>query len=64
VIAEGVETEEQAEMLRQQGCDKMQGYLYGRPMPPADLDSWLRAESTGNEDPSDCRIGGSPTLMR
>ncbi|WP_417531155.1 putative bifunctional diguanylate cyclase/phosphodiesterase [Marinobacter lipolyticus] len=31
VIAEGVETEEQARLLRLLRCDQMQGYLYGRP---------------------------------
>jgi len=32
VIAEGVETREQHEFLRAQGCDRGQGYWYGRPM--------------------------------
>ena len=35
--AEGVETQEQADLLRQQGCREVQGYLYGRPMPAARL---------------------------
>jgi EAL domain-containing protein (putative c-di-GMP-specific phosphodiesterase class I) len=35
VVAEGVETEEQASILRTQGCDQMQGYLYSKPLPEA-----------------------------
>lgn len=37
VVAEGVETEEQAAILRELGCDIAQGYLYGRPVPLAEL---------------------------
>jgi predicted signal transduction protein with EAL and GGDEF domain/hemoglobin-like flavoprotein len=36
--AEGVETEEQFELLRAAGCTQAQGYLFGRPCPVADLD--------------------------
>ena len=32
VLAEGVETEEQARILRDQGCDEVQGYLYSQPV--------------------------------
>jgi diguanylate cyclase (GGDEF)-like protein len=37
VVAEGVETTEQLEIIRELGCDRAQGFLLGRPMPAADL---------------------------
>ena len=36
-VAEGVETREQAKYLRQKGCEQIQGYLLGRPMPYHEL---------------------------
>lgn len=33
VVAEGVETEEQASLLRSLGCDEMQGFLFSKPVP-------------------------------
>ncbi len=43
VMAEGVETEAQMGILRQQGCHLIQGFLFARPMPPDDVWSWLTA---------------------
>lgn len=43
-VAEGVETEEQAGMLRWLGCDLAQGWLYGEPVPAADLDAAVQAD--------------------
>ncbi|MFZ2309548.1 MAG: EAL domain-containing protein [Rhodoferax sp.] len=39
VVAEGVETEEQARLLRLLNCDEMQGYLFSRPVPRDVLES-------------------------
>jgi EAL domain-containing protein (putative c-di-GMP-specific phosphodiesterase class I) len=41
VIAEGVETAAQSEALRAAGCHVMQGYLYARPLSPAEAGRWL-----------------------
>ena len=36
-VAEGVETEAQREMLRALGCTEMQGYLFSKPKPAAEV---------------------------
>lgn len=43
VVAEGVETEAQADFLRRYGCPVLQGYLYARPMPVAELATLLKS---------------------
>jgi len=45
VVAEGVETEAQLASLRNEGCDEVQGYLFGRPMPSPRFIDLLRSES-------------------
>jgi outer membrane receptor protein involved in Fe transport len=41
ITAEGIETQEQSDFLRANGCDKSQGYLYGRPCPAAQIGQML-----------------------
>ena len=46
VVAEGVETAPVARFLASAGCDQVQGYLYARPMAPAQFEEWICAEWT------------------
>ena len=45
VLAEGVETESELRLVRAMGCDEVQGYYLGRPMPEADIAGWLNRPS-------------------
>jgi len=44
IIAEGVEEEAQAIFLRAAGCERMQGYLFARPMPAEAMEAHLREQ--------------------
>jgi EAL domain-containing protein (putative c-di-GMP-specific phosphodiesterase class I) len=44
VVAEGVETQAQADFLIQSQCECLQGYLFGRPQP---LEAWLSKQAPG-----------------
>jgi diguanylate cyclase (GGDEF)-like protein/PAS domain S-box-containing protein len=50
VVAEGVETPDQAEAAREAGCGELQGYLYSRPLPPQDVGLWLERLATQYAD--------------
>jgi diguanylate cyclase (GGDEF)-like protein/PAS domain S-box-containing protein len=49
VIAEGVEDHEQYNFLRQNGCDEVQGYYFGKPMSVADFTLRLQQEQSSEE---------------
>jgi EAL domain-containing protein (putative c-di-GMP-specific phosphodiesterase class I) len=51
VLIEGVETEEQRVLLRLAGCTEMQGFLFARPAPRAEIERFVAA-----------RAGGQPQL--
>ncbi|WP_187770605.1 putative bifunctional diguanylate cyclase/phosphodiesterase [Cognatilysobacter lacus] len=44
VAAEGVEDEATSDRLRELGCDVLQGFLFGRPVPNAEVQAWLTAQ--------------------
>jgi EAL domain-containing protein (putative c-di-GMP-specific phosphodiesterase class I) len=48
VVAEGVETPAQLELLAGCGCDAVQGYLFSRPLTPGALEAWLSGERSGS----------------
>ena len=68
MIAEGIETRDQADWFRTLGCRLGQGYLYARPMPHADVDRYLRRRAaTSGARTSLARTGttseGPPTPL-
>jgi EAL domain-containing protein (putative c-di-GMP-specific phosphodiesterase class I) len=49
VIAEGVETKEQMEMLKKLGCDIIQGYYFSKPLPPEEFGALIEKEIKEND---------------
>ena len=41
IVAEGIETQQQVDLLKRVGCDMIQGYFYSRPLPIAEFEAWL-----------------------
>lgn len=62
ITAEGVENEDQAMLLRAAGCDKVQGFLFGRPLDLSDVHASAAALRKQEENRSslESRRGGSP----
>ncbi len=46
VVAEGVETDEQLQVLKSLRCDEWQGYLHSKPLPPEEFIRRLRSEQS------------------
>ena len=46
LLAEGVETKEQVELLQSIGCDQVQGYYYAKPMPQEDFFELLKKQNS------------------
>jgi predicted signal transduction protein with EAL and GGDEF domain len=60
IVAEGVEEEAQALFLRAAGCQRMQGYLFARPMPPQAMEAHLRANAAASAS----AVPAAPALPR
>ena len=41
VVAEGVETREYVDFLKEQGCDMIQGFYFGKPMPVEKFETYM-----------------------
>ncbi len=46
VVAEGVENQVQMDFLKARGCEELQGFLFSKALPPAELEKWLHASQT------------------
>jgi diguanylate cyclase (GGDEF)-like protein len=57
VVAEGVETEKQAKFLRLLRCEEMQGYLFSKPLPAAEIAAMLRKQAQGEPARADLSGG-------
>jgi len=64
VVAEGVETSTQLELLRELNCDEVQGFLLARPLSPGDLESFLRRGARVIDGEEDGRESQTQALLR
>ncbi|MFG6456680.1 putative bifunctional diguanylate cyclase/phosphodiesterase [Roseateles sp. BYS96W] len=64
VIAEGVETLRQMEVLHRLGCSLMQGFLFSKPLPPDELERWISQTVLPRKAPWITQAEGSPDLAR
>jgi len=69
VIAEGVETLRQMEVLHRLGCSQMQGFLFSKPLPPDELEHWLSntvlpRKAPWMQEAGDGAAGAMPPLFK
>jgi len=64
VVAEGVETQRQREILLTLGCDELQGYLFAKPMSPRALLRWAMDDKPQATDFRASLFGDSQILLR
>jgi diguanylate cyclase (GGDEF)-like protein len=64
VVAEGIEREGQAAVLRRLGCARGQGYLYARPLPAEELEPLLAQRVLGRPDRRSGPSGSEPIPIR
>jgi len=62
VVAEGVETMEVAAFLKEIGCDEIQGYLVGKPMPPDSIKDWFGRSFAIGGAQGEIRFGNTALL--
>ena len=62
VVAEGVENERQADILRAGGCQLLQGFLIAKPLAPAEFESWIARWHGDGSRASASRYAGTRKL--
>ncbi|MBX9715304.1 MAG: EAL domain-containing protein, partial [Burkholderiaceae bacterium] len=64
VVAEGVERDQEAEWLRDAGCDELQGFLFSRPMAAEAVQAWLVGRSLAPTPAPHARLNSPPARTR
>ncbi len=57
VTAEGVETQQQADLVRKAGCDQIQGWFYFKALPPGDVTQLLERQKSSDDQLNSLKLG-------